>query len=114
MIQSFLRLSAIKQKRILDACLEEFVLHGFEQASTNKMVEKARIPKGTLFHYFGSKKDLFLFLVDSAVQQYLNLLGEKYANPPVIYLSEFYILANQGWNLRFANHPCINFYSSFS
>lgn len=53
-----------KQARIREACIQEFVNHGYEQASTNRMTERAGISKGLLFHYFGSKGDLFLYLVD--------------------------------------------------
>jgi AcrR family transcriptional regulator len=70
MYENFTRIPAEEQKRILDVCLEEFSLHGYQQASTNAMVKKAGIPKGTLFYFFGGKKDLYLYLLDLAIIRY--------------------------------------------
>lgn len=55
-----------KQQRILNAAMEEFAQKGYKNASTNEMVKKANISKGLLFHYFGDKKGLFMFLYDYA------------------------------------------------
>lgn len=53
-----------KKKRILYASIEEFAINGYDKASTNSIVKKAEISKGLLFHYFGSKKNLFLYVFD--------------------------------------------------
>jgi AcrR family transcriptional regulator len=55
-----------KRERIINAAMEEFAKKGYKNASTNEIVKKANISKGLLFHYFGNKKDLFLFLYDYA------------------------------------------------
>lgn len=68
MSDTFARLEAEKQKRILDAAMAEFAQHGYEQASTNRIVKSAGIGKGMLFHYFNSKEELFQYLVDFATQ----------------------------------------------
>jgi len=46
----------------------EFDQSGFEKASTNEIVRKANISKGSLFNYFNSKIDLYLYLIDYSVQ----------------------------------------------
>ncbi|MCW6090462.1 TetR/AcrR family transcriptional regulator [Clostridium sporogenes] len=51
-----------KKEAILKAALEEFATRGYEKASTNKIVEKAGVSKGLLFHYFGNKKGLFIYV----------------------------------------------------
>src|SRR5699024_662101 len=38
------------------------------KASTNEIVRKANISKGSLFNYFNSKIDLYLYLIDYSVQ----------------------------------------------
>lgn len=48
-----------KRQRIIRASVEEFG-QGYALASTNEIVRKAGVSKGLLFHYFGSKKNLFL------------------------------------------------------
>ena len=46
----------------------EFVQSGFEKASTNEIVKRANISKGSLFNYFNSKKDLYVYLIEYSVQ----------------------------------------------
>lgn len=58
----FFNLDEQKQLRILNAAIYEFAQKGYDQASTNGIVKSAGISKGLLFHYFKSKKDLYLFL----------------------------------------------------
>lgn len=74
MIDKFENLPQDKKKRILDAAIEEFAVNGYDKASTNSIVKKADISKGILFHYFGSKKNLFLYLFDYCI----NTLIDKY------------------------------------
>ncbi len=52
---------------MLEVILEEFTENGCKGASTNAIVQKAGIPKGTLFYFFGSKKAMFLYALDEAV-----------------------------------------------
>jgi TetR/AcrR family transcriptional regulator len=67
---NFERLDADYQQRILDACIEEFSRNGYESASTNAIVKRAGIPKGSLFYFFGSKKNLYLYIIDHAVKRF--------------------------------------------
>jgi len=53
------------------AALEEFAEKGYDLASTNSIIEKAGISKGLLFHYFGSKKNLYLHLVRHVADRYV-------------------------------------------
>ncbi|MGE5614382.1 MAG: TetR/AcrR family transcriptional regulator [Bacillota bacterium] len=64
MIEKFKNLEHEKREKIINAAMAEFALRGYEKASTNEIVKKAGISKGLLFHYFGNKKQLFLFLFD--------------------------------------------------
>ncbi len=47
--------------------MDEFAAKGYKNASTNNIVKKAGVSKGILFYYFKNKKELFLFLVDYAL-----------------------------------------------
>lgn len=64
MTEKFENLDQEKRERILNAAMAEFALRGYEKASTNEIVKNAGISKGLLFHYFKSKKQLFLYLYD--------------------------------------------------
>lgn len=72
--QTFHNLDNIKQNRILNAALQEFAENGYEQASTNQIVKNAGIGKGMLFYYFKTKKDLYQYLIDHAI----NIMTEEY------------------------------------
>lgn len=54
----------VRKNRILDAALVEFADKGFRKGSTNTIVKEANVSKGLLFHYFESKKGLFLALFE--------------------------------------------------
>ncbi|MDR9795046.1 TetR/AcrR family transcriptional regulator [Aeribacillus pallidus] len=53
-----------KKDLIIKVAIEEFVKNGYEKASTDVITKRAGISKGILFHYFKSKKNLYLYLVN--------------------------------------------------
>jgi AcrR family transcriptional regulator len=67
-LSHFLKLKPEKQELILRAALDEFSEYGYDLASTNRIVERAGIAKGTLFKYFSSKEDLFVYLCDTFLE----------------------------------------------
>jgi TetR/AcrR family transcriptional regulator len=82
MYENFERLPQAERERILNVCMEEFAQKGYEQASTNAIVQKAGIPKGTLFFYFGNKKDLYLYVIDHAVKRYAEIAQQGWGDLP--------------------------------
>lgn len=60
----FDKLSEEKKNRILKAAMDEFAKYGYDLASTNRIVQSAGIGKGMLFHYFGTKKVLYLDILN--------------------------------------------------
>lgn len=73
-MEKFRGLDEEKQQKILDASLKEFAEHGYDKASTNRIVKEAGIGKGMLFYYFNSKQDLYEFLAEYS----LDFMVEKY------------------------------------
>lgn len=67
-----------KRQRLLNAAMAEFC-KGYQGASTDEIVRKAGISKGLLFHYFGTKENLYRFLVsytlDEIVQYFTEFTG---------------------------------------
>ena len=55
-----------KQRRnaLLNAALREFTSQGYDNASTNIIAKEAGFSKALMFHYVGSKQELFLFTYD--------------------------------------------------
>jgi len=74
----FLSLEEEKRERILNAAMTE-CLNGYKKASTDNIVREAGISKGLLFHYFGTKENLYNYLVDYAVatvqREYIDLIN---------------------------------------
>ena len=64
---TFSNLPSEKQERVLDAAIEEFSRWGYEKASINRMVGRLGIAKGSIFQYFGSKKNLYFHIFEYAV-----------------------------------------------
>ncbi|MFN2198807.1 MAG: TetR/AcrR family transcriptional regulator [Anaerolineales bacterium] len=114
MTENFERIDPQEQNRILEACIAEFAEHGYAQASTNAIVRRAGIPKGTLFYYFGSKKDLYLYVLDYAIEQYVAAFNQLGGMLPADLFER--LLARGRIRMRFSiEHPQIYrlFYNAF-
>ncbi|WP_238446444.1 TetR/AcrR family transcriptional regulator [Desulforamulus ruminis] len=55
-----------KKQRIIRAAMEHFAKNGYKKATMDEIVAAADISKGLIFHYFGSKKKLYLYLYEFA------------------------------------------------
>lgn len=53
-------LSDEKRSRLLDPAEAEFIAHGFERASVNRILATAEMSKGQAYYYITSKSDLYL------------------------------------------------------
>jgi AcrR family transcriptional regulator len=56
-----------KRSRLIQSAMQEFT-RGYSLANTDEITRNAGISKGLLFHYFGSKRGLFLFLMRHALE----------------------------------------------
>lgn len=63
-MQNFLRLSEEKQNKIIDAALRSFGANGYKKTSISDIAAAAGISKAMIFHYFGTKKALYFYLID--------------------------------------------------
>ena len=72
----------LKEKRkedIFEAAVYCFNEKGYAATTMESIAEKARMSKGGLYHYFGSKKELFLELFSYRVNKYFNEM-KSYVN----------------------------------
>ena len=76
-MSEFLHHDDARKSRILEAALVEFADKGYKKASTNTIVREAGVSKGLLFHYFISKKELFVLLYTHAREVIMNELYEN-------------------------------------
>lgn len=63
-MESFFNLRAEKQEHIINAALIVFARNGYKKASIADIAEEAGIAKGMVIYYFGSKKNLYLYLAE--------------------------------------------------
>lgn len=78
----FNNLEENKKELIFSVCLEEFAGHGYKNASTNRMVKKLGISKGSLFKYFKTKEEIYFFVLDVVVNEVRERLSENIADMP--------------------------------
>lgn len=64
MYETFENLPEDRKIEILQICIEEFAKNGYENTSTNTIVNRLGMSKGLLFLYFKSKMNLYLYLID--------------------------------------------------
>lgn len=85
--ERFEKLPPDRQEHLRQICIEEFSKRGYLNASTNHIIQKAGISKGILFHYFGSKKNLYLYLIQQVGE---SLLKRLQAELELIQAQEFF------------------------
>ncbi|MEA1890213.1 MAG: helix-turn-helix domain-containing protein, partial [Pseudomonadota bacterium] len=61
---------------ILDAAEILFAEKGFDAVSMRAIAEKADVSKANVFHHFGSKENLYLAVLRSAVTESSQILDE--------------------------------------
>ncbi|MEM1143942.1 MAG: TetR/AcrR family transcriptional regulator [Pseudomonadota bacterium] len=61
-----------RERSILDAATDLFASAGFSGTSTRRIASEAGVSEGTVFHYFGSKHDLLVAILDRFYNETLN------------------------------------------
>ncbi|MCI7303936.1 TetR/AcrR family transcriptional regulator [Ihubacter massiliensis] len=78
MNDKFYNLPVEKQNAIINAALHVFAENDYKKASTEEITRLAGISKGLLFHYFGSKKELYLHLYQYAEKSLIEGMRRYY------------------------------------
>ena len=63
-----------KRELILSTGIKAFSVNTYKDVSTDSITKQCGISKGLLFHYFGSKKDYYLYCLEKSMQR---LIGGK-------------------------------------
>jgi AcrR family transcriptional regulator len=80
--QLFDRIPEGKRRALLTAALEEFANRGYGDASTNAIVKRLGIAKGSLFKYFATKEELLAAVFRHASEQIGSVVGSRVAELP--------------------------------
>lgn len=79
-IEGFEKLKEDKKNKIYISAINEFAKYGYNDANTVRIAAESDIAKGSLFHYFGSKKGCFIYMLDISVDRVLANIKDKLQN----------------------------------
>lgn len=77
-MDKFLSLPLEKQNTIVDGALTAFGTNGYKKASVSDIAAAAGISKAMVFHYFGTKKALYLYLIKLCGTTMMDEINEKF------------------------------------
>lgn len=58
-----------KKQALITAALAEFAAHSYDEASLNQIIKSSGTSKGTFYHYFEDKADLYIELLRQTAQE---------------------------------------------
>lgn len=76
---TFINLEKDKQKRIMEACFDEFSRYTFSEASINRIIKDAQISRGSFYQYFESKEDCYLEVLSQIAIRKMDLFKNVHA-----------------------------------
>jgi len=77
-MDNFYNLRAEKQEHIINAALNVFGKNGYKKASVADIATEAGIAKGMINYYFGSKKNLYLYLAEYSFKNVTAAMNERF------------------------------------
>jgi len=92
----FFELSEEKRNSIMNAAMSVFSKYEYKKATTDEIVTKAGISKGLLFHYFESKKGLYLYLYKFAEDFLLDEMRKDYDRTE----TDFFVMLINAQNIK--------------
>lgn len=78
--EAFKKLAEDRKSTIIKSGISEFSKKSYSEASTDVITRNCGISKGILFHYFGSKKEFYVYCLEQALEQLTTELPESEAN----------------------------------
>ncbi|GHV26215.1 hypothetical protein FACS18948_1400 [Clostridia bacterium] len=92
---TFEHLPEEKRQRILDAASHEFGVNGLSGANFSNIIKEANIARGSIYQYFTSKEDLYIYIFDrlrADRAEYVKPAFELYKQAPFIdFFEQFYL-----------------------
>lgn len=103
----FKKLEPERQELLLEIAQQEFIEHGYEQASINRIIAQAGISKGAMYYYFEGKEDLFITLINHHVERNWEAIGPLALDSltPATYWSELEQLMERFVSFFFKDNP---------
>jgi len=74
--------AAYKEERrnlLLDSALECFAAKGFESTTIDHIVKHAGVSKGAVYHYFKSKEEIYVELINNGIEKFISFMHAQFA-----------------------------------
>ncbi len=68
-MSTFYNLEVEKQDQIINGAMHVFASHSYKKASMSDIAKRTNVSKPTLFYHFGTKLELYFFLLDIAFEE---------------------------------------------
>ncbi len=105
-MEKFLSLPAEKQNGIIDAALGSFGANGYKKTSVMDIAAAAGISKAAVFFYFGTKRDLYFYLINFCGEIINGEIGKKF-DPGITDFFERILLSADIEIAAIQKHPSI-------
>ncbi len=66
-----------RKNELIEAALDEFSVHSYQNASLTKIIKNAGISKGKFYYHFEDKKEFYLYLQKSAFNEQLEFQDKR-------------------------------------
>ena len=63
------------RERLLEATFHEIHEYGYHAASLSRILKKAEAKKGSMYHYFSSKKEMALVMIEEKLKKGVKNIG---------------------------------------
>ena len=74
--------AAERRQQLLQASLEVFGEKDFDDVSVDEIADAAGVSHGLIFQYFGTKKDLYIAIVEPLIEQFRARIQPDFSKPP--------------------------------
>jgi len=93
-LEKFFKLSIDKQNIIIDAALKSFGTNGYKKSAVSDIATGAGISKAMIFHYFGTKKALYIYLMNLCGNILMNEFNKKSDNTVTDFFDRILLATN--------------------
>jgi TetR/AcrR family transcriptional repressor of nem operon len=90
---------------IINAGIELFSLQGYSATGIDAVLKRAGVPKGSFYHYFGSKEEFGLAVIDHFGEAYAAIVATFLVNPELTPLNRLRVYLETGLT-RLTHNQC--------
>ncbi len=74
-MKTFNNLDQLKQDQIINGAMAVFAAHGYDKSPMSEIAKRTGVSKATLFYHFGTKLELYCYIIETAITDITNSIG---------------------------------------